>query len=237
MSVLRDCKSSLARSARPTRPFLPFFPFSSGMHDLVYGTGRERPRFSHVQKRASVVEVARLALGPGEQLGDINDDLSVGRQFQLGPVHGTRRRTLEVNSFAVVAAAVARTLEFILARLPVGGAAQVRAASINHEQAVGGAINPDTVFLLPLRVDAESVVRRIANLERSARFKKSAGQKEAEECNEPCAEEGCDTYPGKPAAAGVDGSVFGADRGHPTCGGGLGCPYGGRGPQPPLVWS
>src|SRR5262249_32631846 len=158
--------SSLTRSARPTRSFFPFFPFSSGMHYLVICSGRSRSL--HVQKRASIVELAGLAFGPGKQLGDINDDLAVGRQFDFSPVHGTRRWAFEVNSFAVVAAAVAGTFEFVLAGLPVGGAAQVRAAGINHEQTIGSAVDPDAVLLLPLSVNSESVIGGIANLERSA---------------------------------------------------------------------
>src|SRR5580658_10063577 len=61
----------------------------------------------------------------------------------------------EVDALAVIPAAVARTLEFVLAWFPIGCAAQVRAAGVNHEHAVGCAIDPDAELLLKLGVDSE----------------------------------------------------------------------------------
>src|SRR5260370_1670939 len=82
-------------------------------------------------------------------------------------IHGTRRRAFEVDTFAVVTAAVTRTLELILACLPVWGATQMSAASIDDEHAIGCAVNPDAVFLLPLGVNTDSVARSVADPENS----------------------------------------------------------------------
>src|ERR1700733_9533820 len=141
MSVLSDWTSSLTpaftRSSRPTRlPFLPF-PFSSGIgssNHLAQSCkvrGRRAPAPHEFvlpsllcpQERSVVVELAWLAFGPLIQLCNIHQDLTVGCDFDLSSIHGARRWSLEINSFAVVSAAVARTLEFVLAWLPVGRAA------------------------------------------------------------------------------------------------------------------
>src|SRR5205085_8894145 len=45
--------------------------------------------------------------------------------------------------------------------------------------------NPDTVFLLELRVHPQRKLRRISNLEKRVWFEKSAWQEKTEECQEP----------------------------------------------------
>ena len=67
--------------------------------------------------------------------------------------------------------AMAWTFEFVLRRLPVGGASQVRAARVDNEEPVGRAVNPDAVLLLKFRVYADAVIGRIADLEYGARLK------------------------------------------------------------------
>ncbi len=54
--------------------------------------------------------MTRLPLRPLIQLRDIDQYLAVRRHFHVRTVHGARRRALEVNSFAVVSAAVARDI-------------------------------------------------------------------------------------------------------------------------------
>jgi hypothetical protein len=119
------------------------------------------------QKRSWIVEVTRLSLRPLIQARSVYDNLPIGRQFDFRAVHGARSRSLEVDSFVVVSAAVAGALEFVFARLPIRSAAQVRAACVNHEQTIGRAVDPDAEFLLELSVDAESELRGISNFEDS----------------------------------------------------------------------
>lgn len=52
----------------------------------------------------------------------VHDDLAIWSYLDVGTVHRSRSRTFEVNSLAVVAAAVARALEFVLRWLPIGSA-------------------------------------------------------------------------------------------------------------------
>ena len=100
-------------------------------------------------------------------------------------IHRTRRWSFEVDSFAVVAAAVARTLEFVFAGLPVGRAAEMRAPCINHEQTVRRTVHPDAIFLLEFGVDSESEIGRVANLEKRVGFEECAGKKESKERQKP----------------------------------------------------
>ncbi len=53
---------------------------------------------------------------------------------------------------------MARTLELVLTCLPVGRAAEMGAASVNHKKPVGSSGHPDAILLLPLGIDAERVV-------------------------------------------------------------------------------
>jgi hypothetical protein len=53
---------------------------------------------------------------------NVYDDLANWSYFHLSTVPRSRSRTFEVNSLAVVAAAVARALEFVLRWLPIGSA-------------------------------------------------------------------------------------------------------------------
>jgi hypothetical protein len=76
----------------------------------------------------------------------------------MSPIHWSWCRSFEINSFAVVATAVARTFELVLACLPVWSAAEVGAACIDHEQPIRRFGHPDAILLLPLRVDAETVI-------------------------------------------------------------------------------
>jgi len=56
-------------------------------------------------------------------MAHIHDDLSVWGHIEMSSIHRSRSRTFEVDSLAVVAAAVAGALEFVLGWLPIGSAA------------------------------------------------------------------------------------------------------------------
>src|SRR5581483_883647 len=174
MSVLSAWTSSLTptatlvrtRFSRPTRfplpeplPLAPFpplafslfpsFPFLSAINFLW--RSQIFPVLNAGQKCAWVIKVRGLSFRPLIQAAHIHQDLTIGRDIHVRSVHRPRRRPFEVDSFTVVTTAVTRTLEFVLRRLPVGRAAQVGAARINHEQPVWCAIHPDAIFLLELR--------------------------------------------------------------------------------------
>src|SRR5260370_8027175 len=102
----------------------------------------------------------------------------------MGAVHGTRRRSFEVDSFAVVSTAVAGALELVFAGLPIWCAAEVRAACVDHEEAIGCAVNPYAVFLLELGIDAQSEFRWVADLKTRVGFKQDTMKKEPEEAEE-----------------------------------------------------
>src|SRR5690349_20673832 len=66
----------------------------------------------------AIVKLRGLSLRPLVKAGDVYQDLPVGSEFDMSPVHGTGCGTFEVDALAVVAAAVAGTLELVFARLP-----------------------------------------------------------------------------------------------------------------------
>src|SRR5437867_3591800 len=104
-------------------------------------------------------------LGPRIQNCRVDDDLTGGIELQAGPVHRPRRRPFKVDALAVVAAAVAGALELVLSRFPVGRATQVRTARVDYEEALRVADHPDAVLLLEFRLDAESKIGWVADLE------------------------------------------------------------------------
>src|SRR5215472_522657 len=171
--------------------------------------------------------MARLSLGPGIQARSIHNDLSVGRHLNVSPIHRARRRTLEVDPFAVVAAAVAGTLEFVFAGLPIRGAAEMRTACINNKEAIGSAVHPDAVLLLKLGVYAKRVIRRIADLENRGRLKKGARKKKAKESDKPGAKKRGDAAPNQPAASFVGGARLRPNGSDTACGGRFGRADGG----------
>src|SRR5580698_11311013 len=72
-------------------------------------------RSLHRQERSRIVEFARLPLWPLIQARSVHDNLAVGSKLHEGPIHRPRRRPFKVDALIVVAASVARTLEFVLA--------------------------------------------------------------------------------------------------------------------------
>jgi len=116
---------------------------------------------------ARIVEFAwgRSAFFPFIKLRYVHHDLTFRIQLNVRPIHGARRRTFEVNRFAVIAAAVTGTFEFVFAGLPIRRAPEVRASRIHYEQSVGSLIHPDAILLLIFRIDAERVVAGKSNFE------------------------------------------------------------------------
>lgn len=99
--------------------------------------------------------MACLPLGPLIKAGNIDNDLAVGSQFYVGSVHWSGSRSFKVDAFVVVPTAVAGTLEFVLAGLPIWGASQMSATRINDKQSIRSAVHPDAVFLLKLSIDTQ----------------------------------------------------------------------------------
>src|SRR4029078_6061983 len=130
----------------------------------------------------------------------------------MGAVHGTRCWPLKINALVVVPAAVARTLEFVFARLPIRRATQVRTTRVNHEEPIWRAINPDAVLLLPLRIDTQSVIRRIPDFESRCRLEKRAAPEKKEKCNEPSGKKCNDAAPHQAPALPVRFGVLWPDR-------------------------
>src|SRR5215470_2841100 len=139
--------------------------------------------------------MAWLSLGPLVEARSVYDDLAVGREFDMGTIHRARCRALEIYAFTVIAATVTRTLEFVFAGFPVWRAAEMCATGVDDENAIRRAVNPDTVFLLPLGVDAQRVIGGIANFEDGGRLEKRARQEKSEEGDKPGAQESRDGTP------------------------------------------
>src|SRR5579871_3306007 len=167
------------------------------------------------QERSRIIEVGRLAFGPGIKLRCVDQNLPVWREFDVGAIHGPRRGSFEIDSFAVVPASVARTLEFVFAWLPIRRAPKMRAARVNHKQPVGRAVHPNSVLLLKFRINPEGKFRGISDLENAIRLEQCAGKKESKKGKEPSCEKAGDHYPHETAAAAIDfgGRNSGCDAG------------------------
>src|SRR5258708_21488157 len=70
---------------------------------------------------------------------------------------------------------------------------------------------PDAVLLLPFGIDAQSVVRGVANLENRRRFKERAGKEKFKEGDEPRAEKSSDGDPYQPPPLLIDFTGLGTD--------------------------
>jgi hypothetical protein len=97
----------------------------------------------------------------------------------------------------------------------------MRAASVDHEDAIGCAIDPDAIFLLKLSIDTEGELRGISDLENCIWLKKSAGKEETEKCKEPRGQERSDSNPNQPTSSAVDVRVRRARGGKSTGSGSL----------------
>src|SRR5207249_11130844 len=90
-------------------------------------------------------------------------------------------RALKVDRLAVIAAAVTRAFELVLAGFPVGRAAKMGAARIDDEEPIRRLVHPDAILLLVLGIDAERVVAGKADLEGAGRLEDCPRQKEPHE--------------------------------------------------------
>ena len=93
----------------------------------------------------------------------VDDDLARGVELHMGAVHGPRRGTFEIDGFGIVAAAVARAFEFVLAGLPFGRASEMRATGEHDEEPVRLLDDPDTVAHQKLLIYAQVEIRTIAD--------------------------------------------------------------------------
>src|SRR6476659_3896886 len=114
--------------------------------------------------------MAFFAFRPLIQLAGVHDYLTGWVKLNLSAVHRSRRRALEVDPLAGIAASMARTFELVLARLPVRCASQVSASGIDHKQSFGIAHDPDAILLLELCIDPKPEVRCIAYSKNGAWF-------------------------------------------------------------------
>src|SRR5579872_4258168 len=131
------------------------------------------------QVRARVVEVVYASRRIVHiKTAGIYDDLARGVRLDMRAVHGTRRRPFEVDGFGVIAAAVARALELIFARLPFRRAAEVGAAGENHEDAVRLFNNPNAIGHQEALVDSETEVGRKADAEHGVGLIQSSWKEE-----------------------------------------------------------
>src|SRR5690349_11321418 len=139
--------------------------------------------------------MALFAFRPLKKRRGINHDLSFGIQRHFRAVHRTRRGTFEVDAFAVIATAVTGAFELVFAGFPVGRAAEMRAARVDHEESIGSARDPDAVLLLPLGIDAYRVVARRPDSENAGWLENGTRQKEPHEHQKESGERAGDRRP------------------------------------------
>src|SRR6267378_1467912 len=147
--------------------------------------------------------MAGLSLGPLIEPGGVHNNLAVWRELHVRAIHGTRRGSFKVDAFAVVTAAVAGALELVLAGLPIGRATEMSAAGVDDKDAIGRAVHPDAIFLLPLGIDAQGVVRGVADFEDGGRFEKRPGKEKSKKGDEPGAQKSSDRNPSETPSAAV----------------------------------
>src|SRR2546423_6236604 len=113
----------------------------------------------------------------------VDDDLSVGRiDENLRALERARRRSFEVDSRLVIAAAMAGTLELVLRRQPVRRASEVRADRDQRVHDLLSPHDPDSKFVLPALIDlADRVVRDKTGLELLHRLEEHVREHESPE--------------------------------------------------------
>src|SRR5580693_2780734 len=223
LSVSRSAAASAWTFSRTLVLFSLLPPFSSGIRcypfrtqiyvacDACYFRARkcflaERAAALHVQKSSRIVEMVDAGAGIVHvEPAGVHRNFSRGVEHDVGAVHGTRRWTLEIDPFTVVAAAVAGALEFIFRGLPFGRAAKVRAAGVDHEQAIGLAHDPDAVGHQIALINAQAKIRWEADVEDGVGFVERAGKEETEEHQEVDAQVPPNKRPDNSTATSVDG--------------------------------
>src|SRR5712692_7636584 len=104
--------------------------------------------------------------------------------MDMRAIHRPRGRALKVDRLAVIAAAVTRALELVLAGFPVRCAAEMGAAGIHNEEPIRRLVHPNAILLLVLGIDSEGVVAGKADLEGAGRLEDCPWQKEPHEHQE-----------------------------------------------------
>ena len=117
-------------------------------------------------------------------MAQAHHNLTIGVELDMGAIHGARCRTFEVDSFSVVAAAMARALELAFAGDPVGSTAEMGADRGDHEDAFAVSHHPDSVLALELGIHAETEIGGVADLEHRIRLIKNPREEEAEKHQE-----------------------------------------------------
>src|SRR2546421_8160459 len=113
---------------------------------------------------------------------------------------------------------MAGAFELVLAGFPIRCAAEVSAASVDDKHAIRRAVHPDAVFLLPLAIYTQGVIRGITNLKDGRGFKQRAWEKEFKEGDEPSTQETSDGSPDQTPAALVNFTRLGTNRRQtPSC--------------------
>src|SRR6185503_137723 len=142
------------------------------------------------------------------QFRDIDDDLSFCIKFHVRAVHWPWRRPFEIDSFTIVATAMTTALELVLTRLPFGRASQMTAARVIHKQTIGGSGYPNSILLLPLRVNSKRIIRRHPDSKHARWFKDRARQEEAQEHQEVDKQKTADRRPDDPASHLIDFGIW-----------------------------
>ena len=124
------------------------------------------------------------ALGPIIEDTGIHNDLPFSIQFDFGTIQWPGRRTFKVDSAAVIATAVAGTLEFVHTRFPVRRATEMSATGIEHKNTLCVSNHPNPKILLKFRVDSKGKIRRVANSEHGLRFVQGAWEEKTKEHEE-----------------------------------------------------
>src|SRR5712672_1874769 len=104
----------------------------------------------------------------------------------------------------------------------------MRAARVDDKDAIGSTVHPDAIFLLPLGVHAEGVVRRVANFENCWGLEERAGEEEFKKGDEPRTEKSSDAHPYQSAPRLIDFRGLRTNRRQTASGCSLGRTDGGR---------
>jgi len=97
----------------------------------------------------------------------IHHELAILGYFNFESVHGPGSRPLEIHTALVIAASMARTLEFILCRQPAGRTSEMSAFGKNGVDAFVFPYDPDPELLnIFVAHFSKRVVRRKPSLER-----------------------------------------------------------------------
>ena len=108
-----------------------------------------------------------LPLGPLIEPRSVDDDLPIGSELHVRPVHRARRRAFEVEPADVVAGAVAWTLELLLRLQPSRRTSEMSAIGKNGVDAFVFPYDPDPELLnIFVAHFSKRVVRRKPSLER-----------------------------------------------------------------------